>query len=193
MNYKFFLKRLPLIILHPGKSWGKISSETLTTRELRNYYLFPFIILVASAAFLGSLLFTNSHLSFVYSLFVGMKFILLLLFVVYASAVTLKEITYALDLGRRFDVSFSLMVYSLTPLFLCLIISLMFDSLIFINILALYGLYIFWAGSEKILNPPDHKRMPMIIATTVVVIGYYVASVVVLNQIIDRFFYKFFA
>ena len=193
MDYKFLLKRLPFIILHPSNAWGKIASETSSVKDIRNSYLFPLIILVAIVAFLGSLLFTNSQLSFLYSAFVGIKFFILLILVVYVSAYIHKEITYALDLGRDFAVSFKIIVYSLSPLFICLMISHIFESLIFINILALYCLYIFWAGSEKILNPPEYKKMPMLIATSVIVIALYIGFSLILTQIFDRIFYAFFA
>ena len=193
MDYKFLLKRLPFIILKPSNAWEKIASETITVKDVRNSYLFPLIILVAFVAFLGSLLFTNSQLSFLYSAFVGIKFFILLILVVYVSAYTHKEITYALDLGRDFAVSFKIIVYSLSPLFICLMISHIFESLIFINILALYSLYIFWAGSERILNPPEYKKMPMLIATSVTVIALYIGFSLILTQIFDRIFYAFFA
>ena len=193
MDYKFLLKRLPYIIFHPVKAWETIYSETRTVKDTRNSFLFPLIILVALAAFLGSLLFTNSQLSFVYSIFVAIKFIILLLVVVYASAVTHKEITYPLDLGRNFNVSFKIIVYSLTPLFLCLVVSSLFESLVFIDILALYGLYIFWAGCEKMLNPPEPKKMPMLSATFVAVTGFYLAAAWILSQLIDRIYYSVFA
>jgi hypothetical protein len=193
MDYKFFLIRLPFIILHPSKAWGKIASETRPVKDIRNSFLFPLIIMVAIFVFFGSLLFTNSHLSFLYSVFVGIKLFVLLFLVVYVSAIIHKEITYALDLGRDFAVSFKIIVYSLSPLFICLMISHLFESLIFVNILALYGLYIFWIGSERILNPPEHKKMPMLIATTLTVIALYIGFSWILTQIMDRIFYAFFA
>jgi hypothetical protein len=65
--------------------------------------------------------------------------------------------------------------------------------MIFIDILALYGLFIFWEGAIKMLNPPGHKKMPLLIATVITVTGLYIAFSVVLNQITDRVFYAFFA
>jgi hypothetical protein len=193
MDYKFLLKRLPFIIFHPAKAWEKIHSETFSLREIRNFYLYPLILLVSIFAFTGSLFFTNTHLSVVYSLFVAIKFILLLLFVVYGTAAIHKEITYPLDLGRNFNISFKIIVYSLTPLFLCMFLSQLFDSLVFVNILALYGLYLFWVGSEKMLNPPEHKKMPMVIATLVVIAGLYIAGSWIINQLIDRIYYGYFS
>jgi hypothetical protein len=193
LDYKFLLKRLPFVIFHPIKAWGKIYSEEIPVKDIKNFYLFPLIIIVALFTFIGSLFFINSHLSIVYSVLIALKFVILLLFVAYASAVTHKEITYALDLGRKFDISFKIIVYSMTPFFLCLMVGNLFDSLVFINVLALYGLYIFWVGSEKMLNPPEHKKIPMLITTLLVITGYYVFAEWILAQLIDRMYYAYFA
>jgi hypothetical protein len=105
----------------------------------------------------------------------------------------LGEITKPLDLGKNFSVSFRLIVYSLTPLFLCQIVSQLFESLIFVNILALYGMYIFWTGAEKMLNPPDYKKMPLLITIFVVITGFFFAGNWVLTSLTDRIYYLFFA
>ena len=141
----------------------------------------------------GSYFLANKQLSFIYSLLEGLKYFILLLAVVYSSAVILKEMTYALDLGRDFSVAFKLIVYALTPLFVCLVVSCLFESMIFVVILALYGLLIFWEGVIKKLNPPDHKKMPLLIATAITVTGLYISFSMVLNLVIDRVFYAFFA
>ena len=69
----------------------------------------------------------------------------------------------------------------------------LFESLLFVNIIGLYGLYIFWVGTEKMLNPPVYKKMPMLIATTITLIGIYVITNLVLDKLIDRIYFSFFA
>lgn len=173
MDYKFFLQSLLRIVFTPEKAWDIILKENRSDKDLRNNFLFPMIALVTIAAFLGSIIFTNSKLSVVYSIFTGLKYIVLLLLVIYSSALVMGEITKPLDLGKNFTISFRLIVYSLTPMFLCQIASHLFESLIFVNILSLYGMYIFWIGAEKFLNPPDYKKMPMLIAIFVFVTGVF--------------------
>lgn len=151
------------------------------------------LILVMIFTFLGSLLFTDKQMTVIYPVFVALKYLGTLLFVVYGSAWILKEMTYALDLGRSFTISFRIIVYSLTPLFICLSISNLFESLIFADILALYGFYIFWIGCERMLTPPDHKKMPMLIATFVTIIVFYTAGIIVLGQLFDRLYFSVFA
>jgi hypothetical protein len=128
----------------------------------------------------------------VYSVIHGVKTFFLLFAVIYSTALILKEITYPLDLGRDFTTAFRLVAFSMVPFLLCKIVSSVFESLVFINIFGLYGLYIFWSGANVILDPPQHKKMPMLIATTIVLTGFYLAFDIVLTMITDRIFYAFF-
>jgi hypothetical protein len=193
MDYRFLYNRIKYIILNPPKAWGVIHEENRPIRDVRNSFFIPLVILVAISSFLGSIIFTNSTLSPVYSLIAALKFLILHLVVVFTSALIFGEITLALDLGKDYTVSFKILAYSLAPLLICQIISHLFESLIFVNILSLYGLYIFWIGSEKMLNPPEHKKMPLLIATFVVVAGFYIAGLILLTSISDRVYFSHFA
>ncbi len=104
----------------------------------------------------------------------------------------LGEITYPLDLGKDFSISFRLIAFSLAPFILCQVLSRLFESLLFVNVIGLYGLYIFWTGAEKLLNPPQYKKMPLLIATTITLAVIYVAANVLLNMIVDKVYYAFF-
>ena len=192
MNFNFFLHGIKNIILNPVKAWETIDSENRSVKLVRDSFFFPLIILVSVSAFVGSLIFTNSELSPVYSIFVGIKCFGLLFFTVYATAFIFSEITYPLDLGKDFSVSFRIIVYSITPFIMCQILSRLFESLLFVNILGLYGLYIFWTGVEKILTPPRYKKMPMLIATTVTLAGIYIATNLLLTMLIDRVYFAYF-
>ena len=190
MDFKFLYHSLIKIIISPAKAWDFIIKENRPDKDMRNSFLYPLIFMVTLAAFLGSIIFTNKTLSPVYSVFIGVKYLILFLFVTFSSALVLGEITKPLDLGRNFTISFRLVVFSLTPLFLCQIASLLFESLIFVNVLSLYGLYIFWTGAEKMLNPPDYKKMPMLIAIFIFVTGIFFAGDWLLTAIFDRIFFS---
>jgi len=193
MNNKLFLFVVKDIIINPIKAWEIIDSENKSVSVIRNSFLFPIILLVSVSAAAGSLIYTNAELSPVYSVFVGIKCFLLYYITVYASAFILREITYPLDLGRNFAISFRLIVYSIVPFLLCQILSRLFESLLFVNILALYGLFIFFAGTEKMLTPPGYKKMPMLIATTLTFIGIYVITNLLLTTLIDKIYKVFFS
>jgi len=193
MDYKFFLSGLKNIIFSPAKAWETIDSENKSIKVIRDNFLFPLIILVTISAIAGSLLFTNTELSPVYSVFTGIKWFLVFFISIYLTSLILGEITFPLDLGKDFSVSFRLIAYSLAPFILCQVLSRLFESLLFVNVIGLYGLYIFWTGAEKLVNPPQYKKMPLLIATTITLAVIYVGTNLLLNMLVDKVYYSFFA
>ena len=193
MDYKFFFIGIKNIILNPVKAWETIDSENRPVKVVRDSFLFPLIILVSISAIAGSLIFTNTELSPVFSIFVGIRTFLVLYFTIYASALILGEITFPLDLGKDFSVSFRIIAFSIAPFLICQVLSSFFESLLFVNVLALYGLYIFWTGTEKLLTPPQYKKMPLLIAATITMVVMYVAGNVLLTKLIDKIYNVFFA
>jgi hypothetical protein len=193
MDYRFFFRQIALIILSPRKVWNNLSEDRHSTRHVRNNLLLPLLLLVGVCSFLGSILFANITLQPAYSIFMAVKYFLLDLIVVYLSALLFREIAKALDLAADFSLSFTIVVYSLIPFFICQMISLMFESLAFVDILSLYGLWILSSGIEITLNPPHHKKMPMVIAEIVVIAELYIGGVIALSSVIERIYFSFFA
>jgi hypothetical protein len=115
----------------------------------------------------GCVFFINTTLKPMYSVLTAINTFLFLYLGIYASAFVVREIMRALDLGHDFLVAFKLVAYSMAPIFLSLTVSRLFESLLFINVLGLYGLYILWTGMEVMVNPADHKKLPILIATVV--------------------------
>jgi hypothetical protein len=192
MDHKFLFHRIRYFILSPGNAWQIVHSENRPLKDVRNSFFFPLIIAVALSATLGSLFFTHNGLSVFYSLLIGIKYFLLFYILIYLSTYLFSEITKALDLGKDFVISFKVITYSMAPLLICQIMSRLFESLIFVNILALYGLYIFWVGIERMLNPPEHKKMPILIATTVSIILILFGTNWLLSTLLDRIYFSFF-
>jgi hypothetical protein len=192
MNISFFLLGIKNIVFNPIKFWETIESENTPAFLIRNSVLIPLSVLVALAAFLGSLFFTNSELAPLYSVLLSVRCLLVILISVYATSALLGQITFPLDLGKDFSNSFKMVVFSVTPFLMCQILSRLFESLLFVNIISLYGLYIFWTGAEKILNPPQYKKMPLLIATAISFAGIYIITDLLLSTITDRFYYLFF-
>lgn len=174
-------------------AWETIDSENKPVSVIRNGFLFPLILLVSLASLAGSLIYINHESSALYSVFVGIKCFMLFYVSVYASAYILNQITNALDLGNNFAVSFRLIVYSIVPLLICQIFSRLFESVLFVNVLALSGLFIFWTGTERMLTPPAHKKMPLMISAFITFVGVFIATDFLFTKVIDKIFYKFFS
>ncbi len=193
MDFRFLFQRIRYIILNPAIAWEAIQRENRPIKYVRGSFFLPLIILVGISSFLGSLIFINTTLGAMFSVLTGIGSFLMLYGGVYASAFIVSEITKALDLGKDFVVAFKLVTYSLAPMFICLSVSKLFESLIFVNLLSFYGLYIFWVGMEKMLAPPDHKKMPMLIAVTITLVIIIGLLQVVISRLTDTLYFTFFA
>ena len=192
MDFTYFFRQMALIIASPQKAWTPGPAAKLGASNVRNSLLLPLLLLVTVCAFLGSILLENVTMKTSYSILVGIRFFLLDLFTVYLSALILREILKAMDLASDYSTSFTLIVFSLVPFFICQMISLFFESFAFVNILALYGLWIFRAGSEILLNPAGHKKTPLLIAVFVVITELYIGLNLALSSIFTRIYFGFF-
>jgi len=193
MDIKFFFNGIKNIFLDPAKVWELTGSENITVKPVRNKHLIPLLLIASVSSFFGSFIFTNSEQSAVYSVFVAIECFVSLYFATYLSALILKEITYPLDLGRDFNNSFRIIAYSITPFLICQILSNLFESLLFVNVIAFYGFYIFWVASEKLLNAPHYKKMPLLIATAIITIGIFIATSLLFTKLMDKAYFAFFA
>jgi hypothetical protein len=193
MDFRFLYHRTKYFIINPGKAWEVVHREERPMKFVRGSFFMPLIILVTVSAFLGSMFFINTTLKPMYSVLAAITTFLFLYLGVYASAFIVREIMRALDLGHDFLVAFKLVAYSMAPIFLSLTVSRLFESLLFINVLGLYGLYIFWIGMETMINPPDHKKLPMIIATVVSMLIILLLLQVILSKLTHAVYFTIFA
>jgi hypothetical protein len=193
MNLNFFLQGIKNIVFNPVKLWEPVKSGDASANLIRNSLFFPIAVMVAISAFFGSMLFTNAALSPVYSVLLSIKCFLVILLTVFTTSYILGEITYPLDLGKNFNISFSMVVFSATPFLMCQILSRLFESLLFVNIIGFYGFYIFWIGAERLLNPPRYKKMPLLIATVITFAGIYTILNLLLNMVTDRLYFAIFS
>lgn len=193
MDLRFLYQRTKHFIISPAKAWEVVHRENRPIKYVRGSYFMPLIILVSISSLLGSLFFINNTLKPMYSVLTGINTFLFLYIGVYASAFIVNEITRALDLGHEFLTAFKLVAYSMAPIFLSLTVSRLFESLLFINILGLYGLYIFWTGMEKMINPPEHKKLPMLIATVISMIIIFGLLQILLSRLTESVYFALFA
>lgn len=193
MDLRFLYHRTKYFIINPRKAWEVVHREERPMRFVRGSFFMPLIILVSVSAFLGSMFFINTTLKPMYSVLAAVNTFLFLYLGVYGSAFVVREIMRAMDLGHDFLVAFKLVAYSMAPIFLSLTVSRLFESLLFINVLGLYGLYIFWIGMEVMVNPPDHKKLPMIIASVVSMLIIFFLLQIILSKLSQTLYFSIFA
>jgi hypothetical protein len=193
MNFKFLYHRIKNIILNPVKAWSAIHSEEKPLKYVRGSFFIPLIMLVAVSAFLGSVLFTHTGFLKIYSVLVGIKYFFLFYITIYVTAFIFSEVGKGFALKMNFTVSFKIIAYSLAPFLICQIISRLIESFIFINVLAFYGLFIYWIGVEKMVNPPVNKKLPLMIITAGAFLVLLLTTNRLLTMIIDKLYFAYFA
>jgi hypothetical protein len=193
MDFKFLADSIKNIIVDPIKAWDTIHSEDKKTIYLKINLILPLTALAAVSAFLGSYYFINTGLTNAYSVLAGIKYFILYYLVIYFTTLIIKEIAKAMGLSMDSNLSFTLVAYSAIPFLLCQILSRVFESFIFINVLALYGLYVFWVGVEEILDPVEQKKIPLLIAAAVTFVVLFYSADWILSAITDKLYFAFFA
>jgi len=69
----------------------------------------------------------------------------------------------------------------------------LFESLIFVNILSFYGLYILWTGIEKTINPSERKKILLMISAAAAFIALLLIANWILTLVFDKLFFSIFA
>jgi hypothetical protein len=193
MDFKFLTDSVKNIIVDPSKAWDIIQSENRNVKYVKVSLILPLILLASVSAFLGSYFFINTGLTDVYSVLAGIKYIVLYYLVIYGTSLILAEITKVLDIGMDFNLTFKLIAYSSIPFLICQIVSRLFESFLFINVLALFGLYVFWVGAEKIINPPERKKAPLLIVALITFVLLFYFADWILSGLFDKLYFTFFA
>jgi hypothetical protein len=193
MDFKFLVHTVRSIILDPMREWDVIQTENKPASLFCRSLFFPLLILASVSAFLGSFLFTNTELSSVYSVLTGVRYLVLFYLALNGTTFIFKEITNAFGYEMAFSSSFKIIVCSVVPLFLCQVISRLFESLIFVNILSFYGLYILWTGIEKTINPPERKKILLMISAAAAFIALLFIANWILTLVFDKFYFSIFA
>lgn len=191
MNLKFLVQSTVEIILNPANAWEIIESRKESVGYLLWNLFLPLILLAAVSALLGSLLFTNPGLTKAYSVIAGVRYLLMFLLVLLGTTLIFTEITNLFHAGRDFNISFKIIAYSLVPFLLCQVLSLLFESLIFVNVLALFGLYICWTGIGKLINPPEKQVPFLLISATLVFIILFIIINWALTISADKLYFAF--
>jgi hypothetical protein len=191
MNLNFLVRSVTDIILNPAKVWRTIHSEDKSVIFLIWNLFFPLILLASISALAGSLLFNNPGLKTAYSVLAGIRYLILFFLVIFGTTLIFMRIASFLSSAIDFKVSFRITAFSLIPFFLCQILSLTFESFIFVNVLAFYGLYICWTGIEELLNTQEKQKLMLMISAAVVFITLFIIINWILSHAFDKLYFAF--
>ncbi|OFX39288.1 MAG: hypothetical protein A2W95_08150 [Bacteroidetes bacterium GWA2_40_14] len=175
MNEKTIRRRMQALLIEPQNEFRVIQSENLSSGAILNQYMYPVLLIFMVTTFIGSIVFgaatfLEGILIFVFSILITIPSLLLSIYLgiwllkkwMPKILIDYKQIHLHLsdiktpNLGSK---TFTLISYSLTPVYLSMIVSGVFPRLSdLINLFGLYGLVLYWQGAEVLFGYPLRTR-----------------------------------
>ena len=169
-NYIKIVQRAWVLLTKPEMGWRIVADEQASSKQVTQEYVIPFFILCILASFLG-FIFNSSdvgiHFAFIKALFSAMALFGSWWFSVKACKFLVQRL-HKKDISEA--VSYTLVSYSFTVVFLLNIILAFFPSLFFLALLAVYTLYIVFVGVGVILDIEEHSRGKLSIAISILIV-----------------------
>lgn len=175
MDFSLFTRRIALLVSSPAEFWESVNKENLSAGEIRTSFLFPLIILIGISSFAGTYIFKHSGLSIVYPLIIGVGYSLIFFVTIEIVTLIINEISVAFTTDKNYNTIYKLVVYSFTPYMVIMIITRLFSSLLFANILGLYGLVILWKGITDLIESDQNTQVRLTAMISIATIIFYLA------------------
>jgi hypothetical protein len=158
------------LIVNPGKAWKKLSEEKeFNDENFYKSYFHPVIGIIALLSFLGILLFQKFN--FQLALKTVIREIIIYFGGLFVAAYAVKLLS-----GKYFGLKFTTGIYerfvgySSAAIYAITMVSALFTSLFFVQILVVYTAYIVWQGSIFYLNiKDDHSTKYAIFTSTIII------------------------
>jgi hypothetical protein len=176
------VERVKAILLTPKTEWRAIEPEPGDPAFLFQNYV---AILAAIPAVCGFIGMTISGRSVGGALVFAVVYYLLTFVMVYIVGLIADALAPMFGARKSPPNALKLVVYSMTPVWVAGVLSLIPRLALLELLAALYGLYLFWLGVPTLMKAPDERSVPY---TAVVVVCAIVVSIV-LGWIIGAIFH----
>jgi|GEM_PF-2497385 len=188
MNFSPIKNRVQALLVDPKREFLVIKTESQTSTSILNNYVYPLMLVFIITTFIGSVVFGNDTLldgiiNFVFSVLVTIPAVFLS---IYIGIWSMKKVFPKVNLNyQHFKLNlpelkietlglktFTLIAYSLTPVYISMIVSGVFPGLSeLINLFGLYGFIIYWLGAEVLIDDmiPKNRNLFIILSLTIFV------------------------
>lgn len=162
-----------ILLLQPKEFWNAQKQTPENQAATLFTFYFPLLSVVALAQFLGEM-FSSNHFYFGYAVANAFREIVLYTLQYFVSVFFTVELMKTFGGKRNLAAAQKLVTYSITPFLLVSIVSGLFPFLYALDVLGLYGLYIFWIGVQEILDFPERKQSSYILVT--ILVNFFILS-----------------
>lgn len=164
INFNQLFNTIKKVIVEPRIFWEEQKVGKEVNKHLFTVYFLPLLIVVFLAVFTSELLRGYRFYLDFPLLKAGREVILFLLQYLFSVLLT-NELIKAFGGKKNFFIARKLVVFSLTPFLLVAIVTGLFPFLYVLDVLSLYGFYVFWTGVNALLVFPERKRTSYILVT----------------------------
>jgi hypothetical protein len=146
-----------LQITNPQGFWDLYSNKKVTQKELIENLLFPLFAAVVFSIFFGEFFRSDYFRLWLGLLWIIREFVLVVA-LYYFGVVGTNKVLEHYGFGQNQKDLQVLVSYSLVPFLAVSMVSGLFPYFRFLDIAGMYGFYIFWLGSKKLLRFPVEKH-----------------------------------
>lgn len=187
VNFNQIFIKIKEVIFEPVRFWEKQKEEKNENLHVFSGYFLPLLILVFFAVFTSELI-RGSRFYVTFPLMKACREVMLFLFQFVISVFLTNELIKPFGGKKNIFIARKLVVYSLTPFMLVSLLTGMFPFLYVIDVLGLYGFYIFWLGAVTLLEFPERKQARYILVTIMTNFFVYSFLSIFLSKLLTAFF-----
>lgn len=191
IDFQMLWDRARYIVIQPVKAWEAISKENRSVRTVHSSFLIPILVLISLSAFAGSLIYNPAGLSILFPVLRALKQLICFYLTVLLSAWVINELSIALIKNKNYSFNFKLVTYSLTPLYITVLITRFLPDLAVINILSLYGAYILYTGLKTVENTTGQSLLRYFIVALLTIIIFYLAISWISRSLLEGIYFAF--
>lgn len=185
MDLNKLISRTKGMIINPVKEWDNIIAENNDKNTIIKEFALPLIILVAIATLIGGL--SSPRLfapSVSYSVANAIISLIVSLGAIYIASYVINELSVSFGAEKNLENAFKLVIYSSTPAYLASIVANLHWTLGFVNIFALYSIYLFWLGASQVIKISEEKKIGYVIVSFLILLISYLVLALVLGGVI---------
>jgi hypothetical protein len=188
MDLNAIIKRTTNILIRPAEEWVVIEKENTSKGNVLSGYALPYIIAIALASAIGSMVFSLGLYSVPYVIASTLASVIVPVAGIYISSYIINALAPAFGSKPNLDNAFKLVVYSYTASFIVSIVTGLVPLLVFLSIAGLYSMYILWTGFGPMMKTPDEKKAGYAIVSILIILGIYSILAIVFAFIVATMF-----
>ena len=161
------INKIKEVLITPKAFWNSNKETGIGFSELLGGYFLPILLVTVLAVFLGEF-FRSAHFYVAFAILKALRELVLFLIEFLIAVYFTNELLKTFGGEKNIKLSRLLVTYSFTPFLLVSMVTGLFPFLYPLDILGIYGFYIFWIGGKQLLVLPQQKMDSYLILTIVV-------------------------